>query len=126
MLLCGTVQIEKLSDTHRRIHSTGVTGRKMLLCAVTVVTDTAMRLGDAGGFHTAHAPILRGCASLAKRAGGAQMAVVNIRRTHLTAGLRRLRQITKDPLDKHDLTLVLKTLKAVTVQTPSPEVAALD
>jgi len=54
------------------------------------------------------------------------MAVVNIRRTNLTGELRRIRQITKDPLDKHYLTLVIKSLKALTVETPSPDVAELE
>ncbi|MFL6305448.1 MAG: hypothetical protein ACJ72H_18110 [Candidatus Sulfotelmatobacter sp.] len=54
------------------------------------------------------------------------MAVVNIRRTNLTGELRRIRQITKDPLDKQYLTLVLKSLKVLTVETSSPDVAELE
>jgi hypothetical protein len=55
-----------------------------------------------------------------------KMAVVNIRRTNLTGELRRIRQITKDPLDKQYLTLVLKSLKVLTVETSSPDVAELE
>jgi hypothetical protein len=44
----------------------------------------------------------------------------------LAGELRRIRQTTKNPVDKHYLTLVLKSLKSLTLETPSPDVAELE
>lgn len=54
------------------------------------------------------------------------MAVLNIRRTTLAGELRRIRQTTKDPMDKHYLTRAIKTLKALTAETRLPDVLELE